>query len=377
MSFLSNFSDALEADRVRNLLQALYGSYHQQFPPKLAEAPVLAMFVMMLSIFVTLLITLCVYKFNVAKDREEQPRGCRKLGLTTESNLSNEFNENFAQGRLVGTGEVSTDPWRVKSLWIYPVKSCRGVEIDHADIVTTGMKYDRQFTFAQLKSPASIDDMLDKKQTGRTWEFITQRKFPRLATVKVEMWVPDHSSETYSPTSDDVEGGGVVVVRFPHQQSGWRGKLGRLKAIFKGSVPEKQFRVPFDPTPSQVQKAGYKYEKAIIWKDTVNALNFELQVPEELRCYLGVRNKLSILRIDNSALREVHRCAPKAEDLGYQPVIGLQDAYPLHLMNLASVRDLEIQIPKRNGVSRLSARRFRPNIISENHLNPFSHPQTN
>lgn len=378
MSFLGFHNDVLDVLNVGTFcnLQEHDGNYCRQLLSTVAKFPIQALYITLLLICAPLVIALYVYQSNASKVRDEQPKGCRKLGIKTKSNLSNEFDKKFASGWPLSTNEAPTKSWRVQSLWIYPIKSCKGVELDHSDIITTGMKYDRQFTLAQLKNPAPGAET-SEKQTARTWEFITQRKFPKLTTVKVEIWVPDQSSESYDPNGDYVEGGGAVVIRFPYQQPGWRGKLEKLAAILWGSAPEKQFRVPFDPTPSQVQKAGYKYEKVIIWKDTVSALNLEVDVPTELQEYLGVSNKLSLIRVDNSALREVYRCAPKAVDLGYQPVTGFQDAYPLHIMNLASVRDLEGKLPKDKGVPSLSARRFRANIICEKHLWQSAQPWTN
>ena len=54
------------------------------------------------------------------------------------------------------------------------------------------------------------------------------------------------------------------------------------------------------------------------------------------------------------------RNAPTEEELGYQPVVGFADAYPLHLLNLHSIRELAARIPD---MAELSARRFRANII--------------
>lgn len=51
----------------------------------------------------------------------------RALGIE-KSNLADEF-EHDADG---------DGDWKVKSLWIYPVKSCRGVELDEANVVPTG-----------------------------------------------------------------------------------------------------------------------------------------------------------------------------------------------------------------------------------------------
>ena len=187
MSFLSYFKDVLQADSSCSFPQAHHGIYHQELLSNIAEVPISVFVGMILFICVPPLIALYFYKSNAAKAREEQPRGCRRLGMKTETNLSDEFDTKYAQGQPLCVSEVPERRWRVKSMWIYPVKSCKGVELDHADIVVTGMKYDRQFTFVQLRNPDSIVDASEKKPAARTWEFITQRKFPRLATVKVEM----------------------------------------------------------------------------------------------------------------------------------------------------------------------------------------------
>ncbi len=207
------------------------------------------------------------------------------------------------------------------------MKSCRGVELNRGSVIATGMEYDRQFTFAQLRSPFPVSaETPTGEKAAHKWEFITQRQFPLLAKVRTEMWVPDQSVDTYVAHADDVESGGVIIISFPYQPAGWRGKFAKWGASVKGTYPEKSFRVPFDPSPVQIDRKGYSYEKMTIWKDTVNALNVEIEIPEELRYYLGISNKLGLFRIDNSQLREVHRNAPKAEELGYQPVTGFQDA---------------------------------------------------
>lgn len=369
MSFSDSLYDALRVEHYQRLVQAQYGHYHQQLLAELSKVPTSVFITIMLAICIPPLIALYIYEVDAAKTKAEEPKGCRKMGMKIESNLSNEFDKKFSEGRPPSTEETSAEWWRVKSMWIYPIKSCKGVELNRASIITTGMEYDRQFTFAQLKSPFPVStDTPEKQKAAHKWEFITQRQFPLLATVRVEMWIPDYSSDTYAAHCDDVESGGVVILSFPHQEAGWRGKLAQWGAAVKGTVPEKHFRVPFNPTPAQVEKAGYKYENMTIWKDTVNALNMELEIPDELRYYLGISNKLGLFRVDNSDLREVHKCAPKADELGYQPVTGFQDSYPLHLINLASIRDVESQMPKVKGTPRLSAKRFRANIVSKYHL---------
>jgi len=321
--------DAL-IEQYREILLESFEIYSQQL---LEQMPVISTTQYVVAIFticIPPIIALIFYEREQARLRAEQPKGCRKLGMKIESNLTNEFDKKFSEGRPPSTEETSAEWWRLKSLWIYPVKSCRGVELNRGTIIATGMEYDRQFTFAQLRSPFPVStDTPNDEKAAHKWEFITQRQFPLLAKVRTEMWVPDQSVDTYTPQCDDVQSGGVIILSFPYEETGWKGVVARWGAKVKGTVPEKQFRVPFDPSPVQIEKAGYSYEKMTIWKDTVEALNLELEIPEELRYYLGISNKLGLFRIDNSKLREVHRNAPTKAELGYQPVTGFQDAVSL------------------------------------------------
>ncbi len=45
--------------------------------------------------------------------------------------------------------------------------------------------------------------------------------------------------------------------------------------------------------------------------------------------------------------------------------------YPLHLLNLASVQDLDSKIAKDKDLQQLDARRFRSNIISQFHPSTY------
>ncbi|CAG8952385.1 hypothetical protein HYFRA_00001132 [Hymenoscyphus fraxineus] len=353
-------------EQYRQLAEEYYELYSQLLGEQLQRISTTTYVVTALAICLPPIIALIIYEREQAKLLAEQPQGCRKLGLKIESNLLNEYDKKFAEGRPPSTEETSAEWWRLKSMWIYPVKSCKGVELNRGTIIATGMEYDRQFTFAQLRSPFPVNAATpEKEKAAHKWEFITQRQFPLLARVRTEMWVPDQSVDTYKPHAEDVESGGVVIMSFPWQEAGWRGTVAKWGASFMGKVPEKQFRIPFDPSPVQIEKAGYSFEEMTIWKETVSALNMEIEIPDELRYYLGISNKLGLFRVDNSKLREVHRNAPKKEDLGYQPVTGFQDAYPLHLINLASVRDVESKIPHVKGTPkpRISAQRFRANLI--------------
>ena len=304
-----------------------YVTYSRQWTRYLFAIPTMTFVLTILAICIPALVALLFYEVEEARLRTTQPKSCRKLGLNTDSNLQNEFDPKFSEGQPSNSDGTSPATWRVKSIWIYPVKSCRGVELEDGTVIATGMEYDRQFSFAQLKDrSASAAHGPGKEGPAQKWEFITQRQYRLLATVKTEVWVPDESAEGYAPHAEEVESGGVIVMSFPYQEPGWRGILAKLRAALRGTVPEKRFRVPFDPSPAQIERAGYTFGQMAIWKDTPSALDLSAEVPPELSAYLGMSNKLGLFRVDNSRLREVHRNAPGAEELGYQPVTGFQDA---------------------------------------------------
>src|SRR5436305_11396140 len=68
------------------------------------------------------------------------------------------------------------------------------------------------------------------------------------------------------------------------------------------------------------------------------------------------RIPLTLFRVDPASYREIYRNYPSQGTLGYQPSIGFADAYPVHLINLASVRDVAAKVKR--DIPNFSARRF-------------------
>lgn len=310
---------------------------------------------------------LLAFNYIGQRSADKKPRGCRRLGLQAQSNLADEHDSHYSgTGSSYGREEASC---KVKSLWIYPVKSCRGIELDRGQVISTGMQFDRTFSFAQLKSPfpVSLDTSMSEKSKHR-WKFMTQRDFPMLAQVKTEIWLPDPSSSTYSPQQPNVQSGGVLVIKYPYEDGGLRGAAARLRTALGGPVPCKSVLLPLNPTTEQSDANGYQSEEMEIWKESPLALNMANTIGptselfmEELQAHLGCSNPLALFRAIPEHYRELYRCAPKQEELGWQPKVGFGDAYPLHLLNLASVRNVGSRLGK--DAPSLSALNFRPNII--------------
>ncbi|KAL8740946.1 MAG: hypothetical protein Q9190_006399 [Brigantiaea leucoxantha] len=237
-----------------------------------------------------------------------------------------------------------------------------------ARVTGMGLEYDRQFSFAQLSSPFPVSlDTPKEDKADHQWAFITQRQYPIMARVTAEIWLPDPSSPSYSINMANVASNGVLVIRFPRvEEKPWLRFIHSLTAVL-GCRSETIIQLPYDPTKEQIVESGYSLEKFKIWNDTPMALNMgstdNPQAPaalDKLREFLGVRNPLGILRVAHGHHREVLRCAPRKEELGYQSTVGFADAYPLHIMGLASVQDLARRLPP--GVPKLDALQFRSNI---------------
>lgn len=219
---------------------------------------------------------------------------------------------------------------KVQALVVYPIKSCKGVEVSKARVLPQGLEFDRLFTFAQLKSRFPVPVDADPEEEKHSWTFITQRQFARLATVTVELWLPDEMKlRKQSMKTNEA----FLILRFPWKGRGWKGVVDTVAAkLAKGlrSVPEIEIMLPVDyPRAELVKARRYTFDDVTIWKDTVTALNMSNEIPEELRLYLGVSNKLGLFRIDPANLREVHGCAPKKEAIGWQPVAAFQDGVSL------------------------------------------------
>ena len=300
------------------------------------------------------------------RSRQTEPAGCRKLGLRTRSHLADQHTEKYSGTASNQRNNVAT--WKVKSLWIYPVKSCRGVEINRGTVIGKGMEYDRQYCFAQLSSkfPTSLDTPQEEKASHK-WKFITQRSIAAMAMIKTEVWVPDPSSPTYTKQHPNVQSEGVLVLRYPklnNASSSWGKLMSLLTSIF--GIAEHSVRIPFNPTPDQIRDKGFITEQMQIWKDSPKSLKIastessDLWI-QDLRFFLGITNHLALFRVSKDNPREVYRCAPRREELGYQPTVGFQDAYPLHILNLASVQDIGKRLDK--GAPPLGALNFRPNIV--------------
>lgn len=114
----------------------------------------------------------------------------------------------------------------------------------------------------------------------------------------------------------------------------------------------KTFELPLEA--SEEELGPYPPESVRIWKDVVMACNMTALVPSDFAQSFGAKYPIALFRLPPSHFREVFRCAPRKAEIGHQPVTAFADAYPIHLVNLASVRDLnsrmEDSLPKLDAI---------------------------
>ncbi|KAH8879686.1 hypothetical protein GQ53DRAFT_755772 [Thozetella sp. PMI_491] len=283
--------------------------------------------------------------------------------LQTHNRLGIEPGSARGGGSKPATASASSGR-RIKNLWIYPVQSCKGIELAQSKVLPIGLEHDRLFAFAQLKSPFPVSlDAAEEEKNQHRWELVTQRQFPLLSTVSADMYIPDiikHKGEPFK-TSD-----AFLVLRFPWQERGFRGVLSWIAAKLargRNAVPEKEIvlSVAF-PSKGEIEAYGYEWDEVLVQKATVAALNVSSELPRELQLYLGVSNKLGLFRMDPSKMREAYRRATMEND-GPQAVVAAKDTYPLHLFNISSAKIHDEKPSKGGQASGLEPSQLRASIF--------------
>ena len=66
--------------------------------------------------------------------------------------------------------QLRTKPVSIAELWIYPIKSCKGIKVDQAKVTSRGFELDRMFMVVDSNG-----------------KFVSQRTFPSMALITVQI----------------------------------------------------------------------------------------------------------------------------------------------------------------------------------------------
>lgn len=198
----------------------------------------------------------------------------------------------------------------VLSIWTFPVKSCRGVQLDSAVVNKNGLAWDRRFMFVVSNDGSSHDINQKNEDVERkaSWHALTLRECPSLALVETELWLPDTQVES--------EDQGYLVIR-------WRALprlLGRVMDLVLGGTRSQHVVLSL----ARDERAATRVQ---IHKDSAPAEIFKEEIPVELKNFLGVTKPgFALARQAASVVRPIYRNAPRSDIAGYQPEVEFQDS---------------------------------------------------
>ena len=189
----------------------------------------------------------------------------------------------------------------VSELCIYPFKSCQGIKLKRAEVTPKGFAGDREFMLVTQKG-----------------KFLTQRQFPQLAKVRVQI------SE--------------------HQVS--------LSAVDSQVKP-----LTFQPTLT-----GTEIEVEI-WRDRTRAIDQGNEVAEWFQTFLGLdsQKKCRLVKQSPQYIRLINR----RRTIPTKDSVSFADSYPYLLTTTASLNKLNHRIREieQQDFRPVPMDRFRPNIV--------------
>ena len=200
----------------------------------------------------------------------------------------------------------------VSQLYVYPFKSGRGVELQHAQVETQGFLWDREFMLV-----------------SGSGKFITQRQFPQLAKVKVK-----------------------ISGQFQEQNI-------NVTLMLEDNVDAFSFDSSLSNPLIDVEIWGDRILAVDQGDEVANWFHRYLKLPENKICRL-VRQSPEYVR---SLVRE--------DSIGTLP-IGLADSSPVMLTTTASLAELNQRMMEIHSSQAMTIEmsRFRPNIVVET-IEPF------
>ncbi|ESW10851.1 hypothetical protein PHAVU_009G243300 [Phaseolus vulgaris] len=198
---------------------------------------------------------------------------------------------------------------KVSRLFIYPIKSCRGISVSHAPLTPTGLRWDRQWVVVNSQGRAC-----------------TQRVDPKLALVEVQL-PPEALVEHYQPTNNS-----YMVLKAPGMES--------LKICLS-----KQHEVT---------------EAITVWEWTGSAWDEGIEASRWFSDFLGKPCQL----VRFNAASEVRQVDP--DYVGGQHRTYFSDGYPFLLLSQESLDALNELLKEPIPINR-----FRPNILVEG-CDPYS-----
>jgi hypothetical protein len=187
----------------------------------------------------------------------------------------------------------------IEQLWVYPVKSCAGIQLKEAELTDTGLLYDRAWMVVDSEG-----------------EFVTQRELPRMALIQPSFKL------------------GQLVLRAP-------GMLALHLALNAAEGPA----------------------KVRVWGDEVMACDMGDLAAQWFSDFLGSDTPPNLKRLRLARFNpEVKRHCDAAWTAGREALTQFSDGFSLLVTSQASLDALNVRLVEAGQVA-VTMARFRPNIV--------------
>lgn len=216
----------------------------------------------------------------------------------------------------------------IKEIWIHPVKSLKGLQVDQVQIDEFGFKYDRKYMVAQ-----------PKKKDPQQYEFVTQREIPLFTLIETSIDYDNLTLTLYYPKTDS-----RLTIGLGIEEEVLEKNCAVIPTMIWGQ------------SPKSYDLCGLYPEIRTFWKQVFAS------EPD--------RN-LTIVAPCTRRIVDPRRGGPGEETLDRVPQSGYQDYFPGNLITTASLNDLAEKVDeKTNGSVKIVQRNFRPNLLIET-SNPY------
>lgn len=239
----------------------------------------------------------------------------------------------------------------VSGIFIYPVKSLRGVSVAESRIDSLGLAFDRRF---MVVYPDASNDHLEQPSRlevaihASSHRFLTQRQTPSLATITASL--PDDN--------------GMITLRSTNSDT----------------------VLQVNATERYIEALDRIRHRAVLWNETVevadmgdDAAAFLASVLEEKdvvgddkKAYVFYRGA-RLVALPSSVRRYANSTyVPLAgmQERGALPGVSLADGFPILVASTSSLEDLNRRLHAK-GKAAVPMSRFRPNIVLEHVPTPF------
>jgi uncharacterized protein YcbX len=199
----------------------------------------------------------------------------------------------------------------VSKLYIYPIKSCKGISVQQAKITKTGFQYDRQYVIIDTNN-----------------RFISQRNFPKMALIDISI--------------DEVKN--ELCLKAPVE-------------LIDHSVTLSMSYPTSEPSTEKVSIWGTECEVIPVGNELVDGWLDSVLETKGLRL---MRMKMDFIRY----VDPVYASAPNESQTAFA------DGFPFLLLSEESIQQFNDFLPSSDNPNN-SVERFRPNIVIRNCSFPF------